>query len=196
MNWLDVVLLIIIVASVVACFRKGFSREVIGLVSVVLALLLGIWFYGTAGSYLLPYVSSRAMANLAGFLLVFCGVLLLGSLVSFMVGKFLKVTGLSIVDHALGAGFGVVRGILISVAIIMGIMAFSQGDKPPASVVNSRLAPYVVDAARVFAAMAPHELKEGFRKTYAQLKSAWGNALEKGIRSVPNGVNKENERKI
>jgi hypothetical protein len=75
-------------------------------------------------------------------------------------------------------------------------MAFSQGDKPPASVVNSRLAPYVVDAARVFAAMAPHELKEGFRKTYAQVKSAWGNALEKGIRSVPNGVSKENERKI
>jgi membrane protein required for colicin V production len=196
MNWLDVVLLILLAWSIVTSFRKGFTREVIGLVSVILALLLGIWFYGTAGSYLVPYLSSRAAANLAGFLVVFCGVLLLGSLVSFVLGKFLKVTGLSIIDHALGAGFGLARGILISVALIVGIMAFSQGDRPPASVVNSRLAPYVVDTAGVFAAMAPHELKEGFRKTYAEVKTAWGSAIQKGLRSGPDGGRKEGEGKI
>ena len=187
MNWLDFVLAIILLASVVAGFRRGLSRQIIGLVSVVLALLLGIWFYGNAGYYLLPYASSRALANAGGFALVFCGVLVLGALVSFVVGKFLKVTGLSIVDHLLGAGFGVLRGLVFAIAIIMGVMAFSRGDKPPESVVNSRLAPYVVDAARMFAAMAPHELKEGFRKTYAQVKATWSGALEKGIRKLPNG---------
>jgi len=74
------------------------------------------------------------------------------------------------------------RGLLIAVALIMAIMAFSQGDKPPSSVVNSRTAPYVVDAARGFAALAPHELKEGFRKTYGEVKAAWEKALEEGIR--------------
>jgi hypothetical protein len=48
-------------------------------------------------------------------------------------------------------------------------------------VVNSRTAPYVVDAARAFAAMAPHELKEGFGKTYGQLRSAWQKALDEGV---------------
>jgi membrane protein required for colicin V production len=182
MNWLDVVLLAILAASVAMSFRKGLSREVIGLASVVLAIVLGIWFYGAAGAWLIPYLSSRALANFAGFLLVFCGVMLVGHLVSYIVGRFLKVTGLSIFDHLLGAVFGAVRGILISVALIMAIMAFSQGDKPPSSVVNSRTAPYVVDAARAFAALAPHELKEGFRKTYDQVKTAWGKALEEGIR--------------
>jgi membrane protein required for colicin V production len=182
MNWLDVVLLVIFAASVAMSFRKGLSREVIGLASVVLAIVLGIWFYGTAGAFLVPYLSSRALANFAGFLLVFCGVLLAGHLVSYVVGRFLKVTGLSIFDHLFGTVFGAVRGILISVALIMAIMAFSQGDKPPSSVVQSRTAPYMVDAARAFAAMAPHELKEGFRKTYALVKSAWEKALEEGIR--------------
>jgi membrane protein required for colicin V production len=182
MNWLDVVLLAILAASVAMSFRKGLSREVIGLASVVLAIVLGIWFYGAAGAWLIPYLSSRVLANFAGFLLVFCGVMLVGHLVSYIVGRFLKVTGLSIFDHLLGAVFGAVRGILISVALIMAIMAFSQGDKPPSSVVNSRTAPYVVDAARAFAALAPHELKEGFRKTYDQVKTAWGKALEEGIR--------------
>ena len=32
MNWLDIVLLLILVASVATSFRKGFSREIIGLV--------------------------------------------------------------------------------------------------------------------------------------------------------------------
>jgi membrane protein required for colicin V production len=182
MNWLDVVLVVILAASVALSFRKGLSREVIGLTAVVLAILLGIWFYGAAGSFLLPYLSSRALANFAGFMLVFCGVMLVGHLVSYIVGKFLRVTGLSIFDHLLGACFGAVRGILISVALIMAIMAFSQADRPPASVVNSRIAPYMVDAARAFAAMAPRELKEGFRKTYGQVKSAWGKALKEGIR--------------
>ena len=182
MNWLDVVVLAILAVSVALSFRKGLTREVVGLASVVLAILLAIWFYGAAGSLLAPYLSSRALANFAGFLLVFGGVLLLGHLVSYVVGRFLKVTGLSIFDRLLGACFGALRGLLIAVALIMAIMAFSQGDQPPSSVVNSRTAPYVVDAARAFAAMAPHELKEGFRKTYGEVKLAWGKALEEGIR--------------
>jgi membrane protein required for colicin V production len=182
MNWLDVVLLAILAVSVALSFRKGLSREVIGLASAVLAILLGIWFYGTAGSVLMPYLSSRALANFAGFLLVFCGVMLVGHLVSYVVGRFLKVTGLSVFDHLLGACFGALRGMLIAVALIMAIMAFSQGDKPPSSVVHSCTAPYIVDAARGFAALAPHELKDGFRKTYGLVKSAWEKALEEGIR--------------
>lgn len=187
MNWLDIVLLFILAVSVVTSFRKGFSREVVGLVSVVLALVLGIWFYGSVAGFLQPYLSSRSVANFAGFFIVFCGVVMLGSAVSFAIGKFLHVTGLSIVDHALGAGFGLLRGTLIAIALVMGIMAFRSGEQPPAAVVHSRMAPYVVDAARVVAAVAPHELKEGFRRTYGQVKSAWGKAVEQGIHRLPAG---------
>ena len=196
MNWLDLVLAVILVASGVAGLRRGLSRQIIGLISGVLALLLSIWFYGTAGYYLLPYASSRTMANACGFALVFCGVLLLGSLVSFVTGRFLQVTGLSVVDHVLGAGFGLLRGLVCSVALIMGAMAFSHGEKPPEAIVESRMAPYVVDAARFFASLAPHDLKEGFRKTYAQVKSAWSDALQKGIRKLPTGEMKKHERQI
>jgi membrane protein required for colicin V production len=194
MNWLDVVLLVIVVYSVVASFRKGVTREIVGLVSVVLGLVLGAWFYGTAGGLLQPYVNSRTAANFGGFFLVFCAVCLAGSLLSFVLGKFLKVTGLSLFDHALGAAFGLVRGALIAVALITGVMAFSQGGKPPSSVVNSRLAPYLVQGSRVVAAMAPHELKEGFHKTYAEAKTAWEATIQRGIRKAPK--TEEHEKRI
>jgi membrane protein required for colicin V production len=187
MNWLDFVLALILLASGVAGLRRGFSRQIIGLISGVLALLLGIWFYGTVGFYLLPYASSRTLANAGGFAVVFCGVLLLGALASIVAGRFLRVTGLSVVDHLLGAGLGLLRGLVFAIAIILGVMAFSRGDKPPEAVVNSRLAPYVVDAARTVVSMAPHDLKEGFRRTYTQVKTAWSEALNKGIHELPNG---------
>jgi len=195
MNWLDVVLLVILAASVFTSFRKGLSREIIGLAAVVLALLLGSWFYGTAGALFAPYLSSTAAAHFAGFLLVFCGVLVLGAVVGAIVGKFLKVTGLSIFDHILGAGFGLVRGVLIAVALILGMMAFSPTG-PPDSVVHSRTAPYVVDAAKLVASIAPHEVREGFRKTYGQVKSAWGKTFDEGVRKLPGAEKRHDERKI
>jgi membrane protein required for colicin V production len=195
MNWLDAILSVVLLVCVVNGFRRGFSRQVIGLVSGVLALLLGIWFYGAAGSWLTPYVSSPVLAKAAGFVLVFCGVMALGGLVSFVVGRFLKVTGLSFFDHVLGAGFGVLRGALIATAIVMGAMAFSRGDRPPGAIVESRMAPYVVDMARVVVSVAPHDLKEGFHRTYEQVKSAWDDAIDKGIRSLPK-EGKKNERQI
>jgi membrane protein required for colicin V production len=196
MNWLDLVLVLIIGVSVVTSLRKGLSREVIGLVSVVVALLLAAWFYGTAGALVAPYVSSPSIAHFIGFTLVFAAVLLLGGIVSFIVGRFLKVTGLSIFDHLLGTVFGLVRGVLIGVALVMGLMAFSPSSGPPPGVVHSRVAPYVLDAARVVASMSPHEVREGFRKTYTEVKSAWGKTLQDGIRKLPGSEKKENERKI
>jgi len=193
MNWLDGVLLLILALSVAAGFRKGLSRQAIGLVSVVLAIVLGLWLYGLVGAYLAPYVSSRRLANFGGFVLVFCGVMVAGSLVGFAVGKILKFTGLSFLDRLLGAGFGVLRATLISVALILGLMAFSAEGKPPQSVVRSRVAPYAVGAARVFAAMAPHEMKEGFRRSYGEVKAAWNRSVEEKLRGAARGEKKKDE---
>lgn len=191
MNWLDAILGVVLLVSVINGFRRGFSQQLIGLVSGVLALLLGIWFYGPAGAWLLPYVSSPMLAKAAGFVIVFSTVMLLGGLVSFIVRRFLRVTGLSFFDHLLGAGFGALRWALIAIAVVMGAMAFSRGDQPPRAIVESRLAPYVVDMARIVAAVAPHDLKESFHRTYGQVKSAWANAIDQGLHSLPDGGKKQ-----
>jgi len=189
MNWLDVALAAALAWSVFTGFRKGLTGEVIRLISVVIGTLLAIWFYGTGAAFLLPYISSRPAANFAGFLAVFCGTILLGWIVTWIARKFLKATGLSLFDKILGGGFGLLRGGLIGLVLVMGLMAFSSGEKPPPAVVGSGLAPYLMDGARVVVAVAPYELKQGFRKTYRQVKTAWEAALEHGIH---NGREREN----
>lgn len=197
-NWLDAVLILLLAFSIWRSFAKGLTREVIGLVSVVLGIVLGTWFYSTAGALVEPHVSSRSVANFCGFLLVFLGVMLLGSLASFVLSKLLKVTGLSFFDRLLGAGFGILRGLLIAAALVMAILAFAPGAKagaPPSSVANSRLAPYVIGAARLFVAAAPREMKDGFRRSYQQVKSEWESTLHPGIHKSTK-EKKENEGSI
>lgn len=185
MNWLDVVLILILTWSLIAAFRRGFSREVVGLVSSIVALFAGLWFYGSAGAFLAEYVSSRAVANLCGFLIVFVGVLAAGAMVGLVLGKLIKWTGLSWFDRILGAAFGLVRGMIASIALVTVLVAFTPGEGPPRAVVRSRVAPYVMDAARVFSSLAPNELKQEFRKRYDQVKEMWNRTVEKGVRDLP-----------
>ncbi len=188
MNWLDYVLLLIVLGSVIMSVRKGFSREVIGLAASLAALVLGMWFYGLAGSFLIPYVSSPRVANLIGFLLVVFAVLLCGGLFGWVVSRFLRTIGLSFFDRLLGAAFGFLRGMLIAMALLTAFMAFgpevdaksadskaAPASMVNASVVNSRFAPYVLDASHTFVAIAPMELKSSFRRQYEQVKAALEN---------------------
>jgi membrane protein required for colicin V production len=180
MNWLDIVILVLVGLSIISSMSNGFSREVVGLIATIAGLFLGIWFYGPAGSFLLPYVSTRAVANFCGFILVFVGVMILGAMVGYSIGKLIKVAGLSWFDRLLGAGFGAVKGLLLSIALITALLAFAPGhpgDAPPKSVVESRSAPYIIEAARGLSTAAPNELKEGFRRRYDEVKAIWRRAL-------------------
>ena len=174
MNWLDYVLLAIVLGSVIMSFRKGFSREIIGLVASLAALVLGMWFYGLAGSFLMPYLSSPRVANLIGFLLVVFAVLICGGMTGWIVSRFLRTIGLSFFDRLLGAAFGFARGVVIAVALLTAFMAFGP-QTVSSSMVNSRFAPYVLDASHTLVAIAPMELKSSFRRQYEQVKAALEN---------------------
>ena len=174
MNWLDIVLIVVLAFSTLQSLRKGFSREVIGLTASLAALVLGMWFYGLAGSYAAPYVGAGRSANLLGFVLVVVAVLLAGALLAWIVGRFLRTVGLSFFDRLLGAAFGLLRGLLITIAVLTAVMAFgprSESSPVPEAMVHSRIAPYILEASRWFVAIAPMELKQSFQERYSQVRS-------------------------
>ncbi len=184
MNWLDMMLIAILAVSIVASFAKGFTREVIGLVAAVAALLCGSWFYRIAGDVVRPWVGSREVANLCGFLLIVSAVIVLGWLVSLLVSKMMKAVGLSWLDRLLGLAFGVARGVIVCVAVITAVVAFAPGadaKTPPQAVVRSTVAPYIIDAAHLLTLAAPKELRDGFARRYNQVKRIWEDALKHGI---------------
>jgi membrane protein required for colicin V production len=185
-NWLDIVLFAVLLFSTVRSFRRGFSREIVGLAAAVFALVLAMWFYGLVGSYVAPYTGPGALANLAGFLLVVIAVMAFGAMVAYVVNGFLRTIGLSFFDRLLGAVFGFARGVLLAIALLTAYTAFGRGpehDAEPAAVLHSRIAPWILEASRYFVAVAPMELKVSFRKHYADIRAA----LEKPAKPKDSG---------
>ena len=194
MNWLDYVLIAILLFSAVMSARKGFSREIIGLAAAFFALVLGMWFYGLAGSYVSPWVSSPRAANLIGFLLVAAAVLIAGALLAWIVNRFLRTIGLSFFDRLLGAAFGAMRGLLIAMTLLTAFMAFGpyvDSETASSSMVHSRIAPFVLHASHFVVAMAPMEMKSSFQKQYASIQSS----LQRNATLQKNTVYKSQESK-
>jgi len=169
MNWLDYVLIAILAFSAIQSFRRGFSREIISLGAAIAGLVLGMWFYGTAGLLVSQWITSERVAHWVGFLLVFLAVVLVGAIIGAIVRKFLSAVGLSFFDRLLGAAFGLLRGAVIAIALLTAWIAFGpRGDSKsaPGAMVHSQIAPYLMKASDLFVSLAPAELKKSFREVY------------------------------
>ena len=186
MNWVDLLLLLVVGTSVLTGFSAGFARVGVGFIATLAGIFFGFWSYGIVGAYFLDYVSSRAIANLIGFFVIFGVVLLAGAVIGSMLAKFLKWVGLSWFDRLLGGAFGLVRGAIIAAALVTVLLAFAPSP-PPRSVVNSKLMPYVIDVSGVLAAMTPREIKDAFYDARDKVKKSWSeHASEK-----PGGLRRE-----
>lgn len=172
MSWLDILLGATLAGSTVSGLMKGFARISIGLAATVLAFLLASWYYEPAGVWSLDYVSSKGVANFMGYVTVFTAVMVAGAIVARIASKFFKWIGLSWMDRLLGGALGLFRGGLISLVMVLIIGAFLPGD-PPKPIVESKIAPFVLDAANVLSVATPPDMKERFRQTYEKAKKFW-----------------------
>ena len=168
-NWLDWVLAIIIVLSVVLAVKKGFIRELISLVAVVAGLVIAAIEYRRAAIWFDDVTKSHQVALACGFLLVFFGVLILGAIASLVARLVVKTAGVEWFDRFMGAVFGLVRGLVIDSILLMVLVAFSI---KPWAVSRSHLAPYVSAGARVIAVVMPKELKDDFRTGFEKFREA------------------------
>jgi membrane protein required for colicin V production len=173
---LDLIVLVLIGASVVGGFVAGFARSGIGFIATVFGVLCGFWFYGIPAAAVHKYVHSVTASNLIGFFVVFFGLIFVGALIGKLLSKLFKWTGLSWLDRLMGAAFGLVRGALVAVAFIAVLLAFTP--KPtPNWMVNSTVLPYAIDASNMLAALAPNVIKEAFRDSVREIRKIWDEQL-------------------
>jgi membrane protein required for colicin V production len=183
-NLLDMLLVIIVGASVATGLMAGFARVGIGFIATVAGLVCGFWFYGIPAAWLHQHLKSAAASNLIGFFVVFFGFVFAGALFGKLLSKLFRWTGLSWLDRLLGGGFGLVRGSLIAVAFVSVLLAFTP--RPlPGWMVDSTVLPYAIDASDLCAALAPRALKEAFRESMRDIRKAWDEEMKKKRKEHP-----------
>jgi membrane protein required for colicin V production len=168
MNALDWFIIVVLGLSALFAALRGFALEVLSLIGAVLGYLLAAWYYPRLGNWFQPHVNSRAVADGAAFLAIFVAVVIVAGLVGRLVSWAMKEVGLRWVDRLLGMAFGLVRGSLIVVVVLLGLTSFGMYSK---GVANSRFAPYFLLVGRGFIWAGPGDLQHRFHDGLKSLKS-------------------------
>ncbi len=126
----DYLIIAIVLISAVLGFFRGFFREAWSVLSWVVAIWAAWRFSGIIEPYIGEAISSEVLRVWLGGIIVFAVVLVLGGLLSGLVGMLFSRAGSSGTDRMLGVVFGLARGVLI-VGVLALAGEFLQLPKEP-----------------------------------------------------------------
>lgn len=122
MTGFDIAVLVVVLFSALLGLWRGVIREVFALGAWVAAIVC-MFLFGARVAQALPMLQLTAetawLRSLAGYALVFVGVFVSLSVIGFVISRLVKAVGLSFIDRALGMMFGVLRGLLIVVLLVL-----------------------------------------------------------------------------
>lgn len=156
MNWVDYLILAIIVLSVILSVWRGFTREALSLAGWILAIWVAIIYADNLSAVLARHIASPTGRLLLAFALLFIGTLLLAALITYLVWQIIDNSGLSGTDRLLGIFFGVARGILV-VALLVLLAGMTPLPREE-SWQHAQLMHYFESIARWMAHFMPHEV--------------------------------------
>jgi membrane protein required for colicin V production len=153
---LDTIVLIILLGSILVSILRGFFREVLSLAGWVIAFIMaGIW--GADAAVIMPEaITVPALRVAGGYVTVFLVTLLLANILNWIIDSLLQATNLKPVDRMVGAVFGLVRGMLIVMGLVV-LAGFTELPKQPVWK-NSLTAPTLVWSVQTAKPLLPNAL--------------------------------------
>ncbi len=171
MNAFDIFLVIVIGYCLIRGIFRGLIKEVSGIVGVVAGFWGAYTYYPRVAGLLGDLISEPAYRNIIGFLLIFCAVLILVSIVGVVIKYLMRIAFLGWVDRICGGLFGLLKGVLIGAVVLMTLTAFLPKGAPV--VRDSLLAPRITAISATLARITPKDLRAEFRDKLSELRTIW-----------------------
>jgi membrane protein required for colicin V production len=180
MNPLDWLLAVLLVYSTIRAAMRGLVRELFALGGLLVGFVLACWYYRAVAEFLRGLVNSEPLADFCGFLLITSLVMVAATLVGTLVRRAASAIGLSPLDRLGGAAFGVARGTVLGVALLLAVTAFL----PTAPwVEGSKFSPYLLRASHAVSFVMPRQLKRQLVEGLDRLKHTTPNWINYGSSS-------------
>ncbi|WP_151446926.1 CvpA family protein [Lacisediminimonas profundi] len=156
MTVFDYLVLFVLVCSVVISTLRGLVKEVLSLISWIVAFILANAYGETLAGMLPASIPGTLTRLIVAFVALFIGVRILMMLLSMAIEALIKAAGLTVADRGLGGLFGLARGIVIVMAgvLLSGMTAIPQQPFWKEAV----LSPLTETAARTIKPFLPGDL--------------------------------------
>lgn len=124
----DLFLLLLLLASVLLGVWRGLVYELLSIAGWIAAFMLAQWLAGWAAVRLPLNDFSEPLRYAAGFIVVFVVAAFGAGLLSWLISQLVESVGLRPVDRVLGAGFGLLRGLvmLLALALLVNMTPIKQ----------------------------------------------------------------------
>jgi len=119
MTVIDIIVLAIVGISVLIGVLRGLVREVLALVAWVAAFLVANLLAPDAAKLLPQAMASEEIRLLVSFVVVFIVMLVGLSVLAILASKVVKVVGLGPADRVVGGVFGLARGVLVVMILVL-----------------------------------------------------------------------------
>ena len=130
MIWVDYCILGVTLVSIIIGVFRGIVREVLGLLTWLVAFLAAFLFHNEVAGLLQPKISNPALCVAASYAGTFLTGLLVGAIISSILVEAVRNSSFSSADRTMGAGFGVLRGLFLTALflLIAGNMGAKKDD--------------------------------------------------------------------
>jgi membrane protein required for colicin V production len=120
---LDWILAAVLLASMLVGAWRGLVFEVLSLLGWVASFFVAQWFAEDLAALLPMGESADSLRYAAGFLVVFVGSVFVCGFLTWLAKRLVDAVGLRPADRSLGAAFGILRGVvlLLAVAVVAGL---------------------------------------------------------------------------
>ncbi len=158
MTIFDYLVLLVLACSIIISLLRGLVKEILSLLAWIMSFVIAN-AYGQTLAQMLPNVIPGSVTRLiVAFVVLFIGVRLLMALVSLALESVIKATGLSLADRGLGGLFGLARGLVIVLAVVLlcGLTTIPK----QAFWRDAWLSPLAESAARTIKPLLPGEIAQ------------------------------------
>ena len=119
LNWTDWIIIAIVSISSLVSLKRGFVKEALSLAVWSIAFFLSIGLSPKLAPVFTSYVESASLRQMAAFTAIFIMTLFTGSMISYFLSTLVKATGLTGTDRILGMVFGLARGLVIIMVLVI-----------------------------------------------------------------------------
>ncbi len=131
MNWADWTILAILAVSSLISLKRGFIKEALSLAVWVVAFVIAMTFRDSLASLLENSIVTPSIRDMAAFAILFAATLIVGAMVNYLISELVRMTGLSGTDRLFGMIFGMARGLIVVMAILLLVPPVVPIDQDP-----------------------------------------------------------------
>jgi len=171
MNYLDIIIVVILSYCVIRGVFRGLVKELSSIIGVFGGFYAAYTYYMVVAKLLSEWIANPGYLNILSFMIIFCGVFLVISILGVIINYLLKLAFLGWFDRFCGAVFGAMKGMLIVSVILIALTTFLPKGTPV--IKDSLLSPHVTLVSEKMIKVVPKDMKDAFSTKIKELKKEW-----------------------